>query len=90
MGVKVVIVLEMPGELSLVIERAQRLGVRPNLGIRVRLASKGAGHWQESGGDKSVFGLNAPQIIEAIDQMKESGYLDCLRLLHYPAVHIRR
>jgi arginine decarboxylase len=83
MGVMVVIVLEMPGELALVIERARRLDVRPNLGIRVRLASKGAGHWQESGGDKSVFGLNAPQIIEAVDQLKQSGYLDCLRLLHY-------
>jgi hypothetical protein len=83
MGVKVVIVLEMPSELGLVIERAERLGVRPNLGIRVRLASKGAGHWQDSGGDKSVFGLNAPQIIAAIDQMKENGCLDCLKLLHY-------
>ncbi len=83
MGVRIMIVLEMPGELPLVIERAERLGVRPNLGIRVRLASKGAGHWQESGGDKSVFGLNAAQIIDAVDQMKEAGYLGCLRMLHY-------
>lgn len=83
MGVMLVIVLEMPGELALVIERARKLGVRPNLGIRVRLSSKGAGHWQESGGDKSVFGLNAPQIIEAVDDLKRVGYIDCLKLLHY-------
>ena len=83
MGVMLVIVLEMPGELALVIERARKLGVRPNLGIRVRLSSKGAGHWQESGGDKSVFGLNAPQIIEAVDELKRVGYIDCLKLLHY-------
>ena len=83
MGVMVVIVLEMPGELPLVIERARQLDVRPNLGIRVRLATKGAGHWQDSGGDKSVFGLNAPQIIEAVDQLKADGYIDCLKLLHY-------
>jgi len=83
MGVRVVIVLEMPSEIQLVIERAELLGVRPNLGIRVRLASKGAGHWQESGGDKSVFGLNAPQIIATVDHLRETGYLDCLKLLHY-------
>ena len=57
--------------------------MRPNLGIRVRLATKGAGHWQESGGDKTVFGLNAPQIIEAVDQLKTDGYIDCLQMLHY-------
>jgi len=83
MGIRTIIVLEMPGELALVIERAKHLGVRPNLGIRVRLSAKGSGHWHESGGDKSVFGLTPPQIIEAFDQLKQAGYLDCLRMLHY-------
>ena len=83
MGLQVVIVLEMPGELPLVIERAEKLGVRPILGLRMRLASKGSGHWQESGGDKSVFGLNAAQVISTVDQLKETGWIDCLRVLHY-------
>ena len=83
MGLQVVIVLEMPGELPLVIERARALDIRPILGIRARLATKGEGHWQESGGDKSVFGLSAAQIIDTVDQLKAAGYLDCLQLLHY-------
>lgn len=83
MGLQVVIVLEMPGELPLVIERAKKLNIRPILGIRARLAAKGSGHWQESGGDKSVFGLSAAQIIHTVDQLKAEGYLDCLNLLHY-------
>ncbi|QQL43671.1 biosynthetic arginine decarboxylase [Sulfuriroseicoccus oceanibius] len=83
MGLQVIIVLEMPSELNLVIERAEKLGIRPLLGVRARLATKSEGKWQESAGDKSVFGLSASQIIETVDQLKESGYIDCLTLLHY-------
>ncbi|MGE9271560.1 MAG: biosynthetic arginine decarboxylase, partial [Verrucomicrobiales bacterium] len=54
MGLKVMLVLEMPTELDLVLERSQVLGVLPNLGVRVRLSTKGAGHWEESAGDHSV------------------------------------
>ena len=83
MGLKVMLVLEMPSELDLVLERSRKLGVLPNLGVRVRLSTKGDGHWQESAGDKSVFGLSAFQVIAVVDRLKASGHIDCLKMLHY-------
>jgi arginine decarboxylase len=83
MGLKIMLVLEMPSELSLILERSRKIGVLPNLGVRIRLSTKGSGHWQESAGDKSVFGLSANQIIDVVDQLKEVGYLGCLKMLHY-------
>jgi arginine decarboxylase len=83
MGLRVVLVLEMPSELDLILERSRKLGILPNLGVRVRLSTKGSGHWQDSAGDKSVFGLNASQVIAVVDQLKESGYIGCLKMLHY-------
>ncbi|MES2437877.1 MAG: biosynthetic arginine decarboxylase [Verrucomicrobiota bacterium] len=83
MGLRVMLVLEMPSELDLILERSRKIGILPNLGVRVRLSTKGSGHWQESAGDKSVFGLNASQVIAVVDQLKESGYIGCLKMLHY-------
>ncbi|MEP4079510.1 biosynthetic arginine decarboxylase [Haloferula sp.] len=83
MGLKVMLVLEMPSELDLVLERSRKLGILPNLGVRVRLSTKGEGHWQESAGDKSVFGLSAAQVIDVVDHLKASGHLACLKMLHY-------
>jgi len=83
MGLKVMLVLEMPSELDLILERSRHLGVLPNLGIRIRLSTRGSGHWQESAGDKSVFGLNASQVIHVVDRLRDSGHLACLKMLHY-------
>jgi len=83
MGMKIMLVLEMPSELDLILERSRKIGVLPNLGIRIRLSTKGSGHWQESAGDKSVFGLNAAQVIGVVDSLKASGHLACLKMLHY-------
>ena len=83
MGLNIHLILEMPNELPAILARAEKLGIEPNLGIRVRLAAKGSGHWSESAGDKSVFGLNAAQVIDAVDQLKAAGKLHCLKVLHY-------
>jgi len=83
MGLRIMLVLEMPSELDLILERSRKLGILPNLGVRVRLSTKGSGHWQESAGDKSVFGLNASQVIAVVDHLKASGYIGCLKMLHY-------
>ena len=83
MGLKVMLVLEMPSELDLILERSRHINVLPNLGVRIRLSASGSGHWQESAGDNSVFGLNAAQVIEVVDRLKEQGYLGCLKMLHY-------
>lgn len=83
MGFQCFFVIEMPNELDLVLERAKVLGVQPNIGIRIKLSAKAGGHWTESGGDRSIFGLNVSQLISMVDKLKEQGMLECLKLLHY-------
>ena len=83
LGFNCVLVIEMPGELPLIIERSKALGVKPILGVRVKLSTQANGLWADSGGDRSIFGLNAAQVIDIIDSLKEAGMLDCLQLLHY-------
>jgi arginine decarboxylase len=82
LGFQVFNVVEKLSELERVIEEARRLGVRPQLGMRVRLASIGAGKWQNTGGEKSKFGLSASQALEAVQRLKEEDMLDTLTLLH--------
>lgn len=83
MGLQVILVLEMPSELGLILERSKKMGVRPTLGVRFRLSAESAGYWSGSGGDASVFGLNISQLMGVVDQLREQGMLDCLRMLHY-------
>ena len=83
MGFNCFFVIEIPGELDIILKRAKELGVEPNIGVRIKLSSKAGGHWTESGGDRSIFGLNMPQVIGIIDSLKEHGMLGCLKLLHY-------
>ena len=83
MGCNCFFVLEMPGELELILERAKALGMRPQLGVRVKLITRGSGHWAGSGGERSAFGLTSSQIMDVVDTLKGHGMLDCLRLLHY-------
>jgi arginine decarboxylase len=82
-GIKCFIVVEIPGEIPLVLDRAKKLNIKPNLGIRIKLSSKAGGHWSESGGDRSVFGLTISQIVDAIDVLKHENALEYLKLLHY-------
>lgn len=83
MGLRVVLVLEMPSELDLILQRSKKLDVKPMLGVRIRLTTESAGHWSDSGGEKSVFGLNIAQVMAAVDKLRDVGMLDCLRMLHY-------
>jgi len=83
MGFNCFFVMEMPGELEVILERAKLLGIRPQLGARAKLAVKAGGHWTDSGGDRSTFGLTASQIVDVVDTLREHEMLDCLRLLHY-------
>lgn len=83
MGYRVFIVVEKLSELALILEQADALGVKPDIGVRLRLASIGKGKWQNSGGEKAKFGLSACQLIQLLDQLRDAGRLDCLRLLHF-------
>ncbi|WP_419465759.1 arginine decarboxylase [Aliivibrio fischeri] len=83
LGHSVFIVLEKLSELDLVLSEAKALGVKPRLGLRIRLASQGAGKWQASGGEKSKFGLSASQVLTVINRLKAEGQLDILELVHF-------
>jgi len=82
-GHRVCIVVEKLSELQLVMEESQELGVEPLLGLRMRLASLGSGKWQNSGGEKSKFGLSAAQVLYAVEWLRENNLLDTLKLLHF-------
>ena len=83
MGKRVFLVIEKLPELKIIADTAQRLGVRPNLGIRIKLAAGGSGKWVESGGDASKFGLNSSELLMALQLLDEMGLRDCLKLLHF-------
>ena len=82
LGRTIVPVVENFSELDLILKHADRLGVKPKIGIRVKLASEGSGRWRDSAGEKSKFGLFITEILEAVEVLKQRGMLDCLKLVH--------
>ncbi|NHH86774.1 biosynthetic arginine decarboxylase [Cobetia sp. MB87] len=83
LGHRVHLVVEKASELELVLEEAERLGVRPRIGLRARLATIGKGNWQNTGGEKSKFGLTASQIVALVERLRDVDALDCLKLVHF-------
>ena len=82
LGLRVFIVIEKPSELKPALEEAKALGVEPLFGVRMRLTSLGAGKWQNTGGEKSKFGLTPRQLLTLIDELKATGLTNSLQLLH--------
>ncbi len=78
-----IIVVDRFRELDLIIQTSKRLGIRPHVGVRVKLNAKGAGKWSESTGDRSKFGLTATELIQLTDRLREAEMLDCLELVHF-------
>lgn len=78
-----IIVVDRFREVDLIVRIARELGIRPRIGVRARLTTKGAGKWVESTGDRSKFGLTAVEIVEAVDRLRAEGMLECLELLHF-------
>jgi arginine decarboxylase len=83
LGRTVLIVVEKFSELQLIADTAKKLGVKPRIGIRVKLASKGSGRWEASGGDRSKFGLSTREVLEALRFLGENELLGCFELLHF-------
>lgn len=82
-GKNIFLVVEKPSELRQIVKIAKRLGVAPNIGIRIKLASAGSGKWEDSGGDASKFGLSSSELLSALDFLEEEKMTDCLRLIHF-------
>lgn len=83
MGLHTIIVIDRFEELETVLEVSKRLNLRPHIGVRAKLASRGAGKWQESGGDRSKFGLTAGELIALVERLRGLDMLDCLELVHF-------
>jgi arginine decarboxylase len=83
MGHRTIIVIEKLSELAIVLRESATLNIKPQLGLRVRLASLGKGKWQNTGGDRAKFGLSATQVLELVEHLKQHDRLDCLQLLHF-------
>ena len=83
MGKRIFIVIEKLNELEIIARAAKKLNVKPNLGIRIKLASSGSGKWEDSGGDASKFGLTSSELLQALEILDKKGMHDCLRLIHF-------
>ncbi len=83
MGKKVYIVVEKLNELRLIINISKRLKIKPNIGIRIKLSSSGSGKWEDSGGDRSKFGLTSSELLEAIELLEKHKLKDQVKLIHF-------
>lgn len=83
MGKRIYLVVEKLPELKIIAETAAKLGIKPNMGVRIKLASSGSGKWSESGGDASKFGLNSTELLTALQILEEMELKDCLRFIHF-------
>ena len=83
LGHTAIVVLEQREEVEVAIQASRRLNIRPILGVRAKLSSKGVGRWGDSAGDRAKFGLTIPEILETVERLKAEDMLDCLQLLHF-------
>jgi arginine decarboxylase len=83
MGKRIFLVIEKLNELKLIASISKRLKVKPNLGIRIKLASVGSGKWEDSGGDISKFGLTSSELLEALEFIEKNRMRDCIKLIHF-------
>ncbi len=83
MGRRIFLVVEKLNELKVIADIARRIGIEPNIGIRIKLASSGSGKWEMSGGDQSKFGLNSSELLQAVDYLEKYNLKHCLKLIHF-------
>ena len=83
LGRNVIPVVEKFSELPLIAKHARAHDIRPSIGLRVKLAAAGAGRWEQSGGERSKFGLFVSEVLDAVQYLKDADMLDCLELLHF-------
>ncbi|WP_414564139.1 MULTISPECIES: biosynthetic arginine decarboxylase [unclassified Anabaena] len=83
LGQTPIIVLEQVEEVDLVIAAHRQLGIKPILGVRAKLSTQGMGRWGTSTGDRAKFGLTIPEIMEAVNKLRDAQLLDSLQLMHF-------
>jgi len=83
LGSQTIIIVEQAYELKLILDTAQKIGITPQIGFRMKLSSLGSGRWKTSGGEHSKFGLFPHEILDCIEILKEKDKSDCVKLLHF-------
>ncbi len=83
LGRHAIIVIDRFAELEMILRASQRLELRPHLGVRAKLTSRGSGRWLESAGDGSKFGLTASELVRVVERLREADLLDCLEMMHF-------
>jgi arginine decarboxylase len=83
LGRRVCITMDRLGELDTILAASRDLGIKPLIGVRARLSTKGAGKWVESTGDRSKFGLTTAEMVATVERLRGEGMLDSLQLLHF-------
>jgi arginine decarboxylase len=83
LGRQVIIIMDRVAELDTILSASRELDIRPIIGVRARLSTKGAGKWVESTGDRSKFGLTTAEIVATVERLRAAEMLDCLQLLHF-------
>lgn len=82
-GKRLIIVIEKVEELQIILRHVEETGIRPEVGIRARLYSRGSGRWEKSGGETAKFGLTTSEMLEVVRVLREHQMLDCLKMLHF-------
>jgi len=82
-GKKLILVVEKVEELHIILRQAKEADIRPNIGIRARLYSRGSGKWEKSGGDTAKFGLTTSEMLEVVRILRENNMIECLKMLHF-------
>jgi arginine decarboxylase len=83
LGHEVLIVVEKIAEVDTILRVARDMGVEPTIGVRIKLSTTGAGRWSETAGEKSKFGLNASQVVQVLDKLRDAEMLHVLKLIHF-------
>ncbi len=82
LGQNIVPVIEKYSEFTDLKGLAFSTGYMSQLGVRVRLATRGAGRWAESSGTNSKFGLNVAELMRMVNELEAGGQKAKLVLLH--------
>jgi arginine decarboxylase len=83
LGKNVVLVVEYAAELEKIIQISKEMGIRPPIGLRIKLTSKGSGRWEKSGGEAAKFGLSTIETLQCLRMLSNSNMLNCLQMVHF-------
>lgn len=83
LGKNVIPVMEKLDEFERLWQLARQRKMVPRFGVRMRLSASSGGHWADSSGDRSKFGISFAQLLRIVRTLERSHHGDALALLHF-------